>query len=67
VGEHGEVIEDGAVRILITRDRIAGHHYVLKSREEFEEKMRNSNAMGQAKGWNYWDHLERLPQYQWLV
>ena len=48
--EHGDVIEDGAVRIPITRDRIAIHNYALKSRDEFEKKMR-SNAMGQAKGY----------------
>lgn len=64
VGEHGDVIEDGAVRVPITRDRIAIHHYAIKSREEFEEKMKRSNAMGQAKGWDYWDHLEGLPQLE---
>lgn len=62
VGEHGDVIEDQAIRVPITRDRITLHHYAIKSREEFEEKMGRSNAMGQAKGWDYWDHLEGLPQ-----
>lgn len=66
VGEHGDVIEDQAVRIPITRDRIAVHHYAIKSREEFEEKMKRSNAMGQAKGWDYWDHLEGLPHHECL-
>ncbi len=64
VGEHGDVIEDAAVRIPITRDRITIHHYAIKSRAEFEEKMKRSNAMGQAKGWDYWDHLEGRPHYE---
>lgn len=58
--EHGDVIENGAVRIHITRDRIAIHSYTLKSRDEFEKKKMRSNAMGQAKGW---DHIEGLPQH----
>jgi hypothetical protein len=64
VGEHGDVIKDPAVRVPITRDRITLHHYAIKSRQEFEEKMKRSNAMGQAKGWDYWDHLEGLPQLE---
>jgi hypothetical protein len=64
VGEHGDIIEDVAVRVPITRDRIALHHYAIKSKEEFQEKMKRSNAMGQAKGWDYWDHLEGLPQQE---
>ena len=64
VGEHGDIIEDGAVRVPITRDRIALHHYAIKSREEFQETMKRSNAMGQAKGWDYWDHLEGVPQQE---
>lgn len=64
VGEHGDIIGDPAVRVPITRDRIALHHYAIKSRQEFQEKMKRSNAMGQAKGWDYWDHLEGLPQQE---
>ncbi len=61
VGEHGDIIEDGdGVRQPITRDRIALHHYTLKSREQFEEKTKNWSD----KGWKYWDHIEGLPQVQ---
>lgn len=59
VGEHGDIIEYGdGVRQPITRDRIALHHYTLKSREQFEEKTKNWSD----KGWKYWDHIEGLPQ-----
>ena len=59
VGEHGDKIEDGdGIRQPITRDRIALHHYTLKSREQFEEKTKSWSM----KGWEYWDHIEGLPQ-----
>jgi hypothetical protein len=45
VGEHGDMIEDGAVREPITRDRIALYYNVIKRRQEFEEKMKRSNAV----------------------
>jgi hypothetical protein len=61
VGEHGDKIADGdGVRQPITRDRIGLHHYTLKSREQFEEKMMSWTA----KGWEYWNHIEGLPQVQ---
>lgn len=61
VGEHGDAIADGdGVRQPITRDRIALHHYTVKSREQFEEKMKSWSD----KGWGYWDHIEGLPQTQ---
>jgi hypothetical protein len=58
VGENGDAIEsfDG-MRLPITRDRIALHHYTLKSREQFEEKLQN----WKDKDWTYWDHIEGLP------
>lgn len=59
VGEHGDKIEDGdGIRQPITRDRIGLHHYTTKSREQFEEKMKSWTM----KGWEYWDHIEGLPQ-----
>jgi hypothetical protein len=61
VGEHGDKIEDGdGIRQPITRDRIGLHHYTVKSREQFEEKMKSWSD----KGWEYWDHIEGLPQVQ---
>ncbi|KFZ11323.1 hypothetical protein V502_07602 [Pseudogymnoascus sp. VKM F-4520 (FW-2644)] len=59
VGEHQDVINEGiGVRVPITKDRIALHHYTLKSREQFEAKLKT----WQAKDWSYWDHIEGLPQ-----
>lgn len=61
VGEHGDIIQNGiGVRQPITRDRIGLHHYTLKSREQFEEKMKSWTD----KGWAYWDHIEGLPQLE---
>ncbi|RDL37284.1 uncharacterized protein BP5553_04717 [Venustampulla echinocandica] len=58
VGEHGDVINTDAFRNPITRDRIALHHYVVKSKEEYEEKMHRGNAMSQPKSKEFWDHVE---------
>lgn len=60
-GEHGDMSGTGPFRVPITRDRIALHHYAVKSFEEYEEKMQRSNAMGQAKDWSFWDHIETMP------
>jgi len=59
VGEHMDVLEDKCcLRTPITRDRIALHHFTLRSREQFEEKM----GTWTDKGWSYWDHIEGLPR-----
>ncbi|KAI0128882.1 hypothetical protein BJ170DRAFT_594703 [Xylariales sp. AK1849] len=58
VGEDGEQIDHWAFRQPITRDRISLHHYAVKSRAEYEEKMARSNAMSQPKGWEFWEHVE---------
>jgi len=64
VGEHGDVVEDGiGIRQPITRDRLAVHHYTVKSRAQYEEKMGN---WVNDKGWSYWDHIEGLPQEECL-
>ncbi|KAF4637094.1 hypothetical protein G7Y89_g998 [Cudoniella acicularis] len=57
--------EDGlnvplAARNPITRNRIALHHYALKSREEYEEKIARSNAMDQPKDWSFWESVEGM-------
>lgn len=63
VGEHQDIIEDGiGVRVPITKDRIALHHYTLKSRDQFEAKLKT----WQDKDWSYWDHIEGLPQVECL-
>lgn len=61
VGEHGDILEDNSnVRMPITRDRIGLHHYTVKSKEQFESKMKSWTA----KDWTYWDHIEGLPQVE---
>lgn len=63
VGEYRDVIDDGiGVRVPITKDRIALHHYTLKSREQFEDKLKT----WKDKDWSYWDHIEGLPQVECL-
>jgi hypothetical protein len=61
VGEDGKYIEHWAFRQPITRNRVALHHYAVKSWEEYEAKMNRSNAMGHAKGMEFWDHVKDIP------
>ncbi|KAH8673658.1 hypothetical protein BX600DRAFT_455893 [Xylariales sp. PMI_506] len=58
VGEEGDQINSYAFRQPITRNRVSLHHYAVKSREEYVEKMSRSNGMDQPKGWEFWDHVE---------
>lgn len=58
VGENGDHIDTEAFREPITRDRIGLHHYVIKSRQEFEEKMLRGNGMTQPKDEGLWDEFE---------
>lgn len=62
VGEFGDIVGASPWRAPITRERLAIHHYELKSREQFEQKMNRSNAMSDPKGWKFWDALEATPQ-----
>ena len=48
----------GQRQVPISRQRIALHHYSVKSKEEFREKMARSNGMDDPRGWNYWDLIE---------
>ncbi|KAK3935000.1 hypothetical protein QBC46DRAFT_59368 [Diplogelasinospora grovesii] len=57
VGEHGDWVQSH-LRQPITRERIGLHHYALKSKEEYQQKMDRSNAMGQPKGWDFWNRIE---------
>jgi hypothetical protein len=61
VTEHGDVVTTPAWRSPITRDRIALHHYAVKSRQEYEEKMHRSNGMSEPKNEGFWDHMENTP------
>lgn len=53
VGEKGDVVNTLAFRQPITRDRISLHHYVLKSFEDYNDKITRS-----AKTWEFWDYIE---------
>jgi hypothetical protein len=61
VTEHGDVVTTPAWRSPITRDRVALHHYAVKSRQEYEEKMHRSNGMSEPKNEGFWDHMEMTP------
>lgn len=58
VGEDGQHVDHYAFRQPITRDRVSLHHYAVKSKEEYEEKIHRSNAMDQPKGEEFWNHVE---------
>lgn len=58
VGENGDVIDHYAFRTPPTRDRIALHHYCVKSREEFEAKMLRGNGMTDPKSESLWTKFE---------
>ncbi|PQE07178.1 hypothetical protein CJF31_00004844 [Rutstroemia sp. NJR-2017a BVV2] len=59
VDEHGEQIP-GHLRIPPTKDRIALHHYALKSREEYQQKCDRGNGMDDPKDWTFWDSVEGM-------
>jgi hypothetical protein len=40
--------------------KYALYHFVTKSREDYQEKMRRGSAMGNRKAWEYFDTIERL-------
>lgn len=61
VGEDGDQIDYPADRIPITRKRVALHHYAMKSKAEFQEKIDRGNAMGSPKDWGFWDIVNRYP------
>jgi hypothetical protein len=62
VGERGDEIEGKAWRIPASREKIAIHHYSVKSLEEFEQKMNRSNGMNDPKGWAQWDKIHGFPK-----
>jgi hypothetical protein len=66
VGEHGKPwqwVSPHAVRMPITRDRLALHHYMVKSREEYEEKMERSKKIEAGKiRWSFFKWVESLPK-----
>lgn len=57
VGENGDKVTE-AWRQPATRNRISLHHYLVKSREEYEEKMHRGNGMTDPKGESFWHIIE---------
>ncbi|PHH61943.1 hypothetical protein CDD81_7692 [Ophiocordyceps australis] len=56
VGEHGDLVRDSWRRA--SRDRLAVHHYAVKSRQEMEQKINRSSANGNGRTWNFWNVVE---------
>jgi Glycosyl transferase family 2 len=59
VGEDGQQVHSAPRRAPITRKRIGLHHYAVKSKEEYQEKIDRSNANRTPKDWGWWDHIEK--------
>lgn len=59
VDEHGMEVPTH-LRNPPTKDRIALHHYALKSREEYQEKCDRGNAMDDPKDWSFWNSVEGM-------
>lgn len=62
VGEHGDAVAHFAFRQPITRDRLSLHHYAVKSRQEYEEKVMRSNAMSAPKDEGFWNRKFRTEE-----
>jgi Glycosyltransferase family 92 len=62
VGEEGDEVDIlSMMRNPPTRNKLALHHYVLKSKDEFEQKMKREGPNGRKRSWEYWDYLEGKP------
>jgi Glycosyl transferase family 2 len=61
VGENGDEVDIASIRRYpITRQKLTLHHYVLKSRAEFGEKILREGPNGRKKSWGYWNYLEHV-------
>jgi hypothetical protein len=58
VGETGDIITTLGFRKPITRNRIALHHYAIKSMEEFQEKLHRGNGMSDDQSRGAWEYVE---------
>lgn len=66
VGEDGDVITTVAFRTPITRKRVGLHHYAVKSKQEYEEKMARKSANNNAKTWEFWERIHSVPHVECL-
>lgn len=60
VGELGDIVEGETWRFPVTRETISLHHYSVKSRKEFQEKMHRTSDANYAKEWEHWDRIHTL-------
>ena len=58
VGEYGDVV-DSHLRTPITRDRIVLHHYTIKSKEDFVDKLMRGDVQDNPRSWWWWDKYEQ--------
>lgn len=42
----------------VERDRVALHHYMVKSKEEYAQKLARGNQGNLDRGWEFWDYVE---------
>ncbi|KAJ3169248.1 hypothetical protein HDU88_001045 [Geranomyces variabilis] len=61
VGETGDTIPS-AFRTPITRDRIGVHHYMLNSKQDYQQNLDRGYGMGSSpKNVGFWEHIEDMP------
>lgn len=58
VGENGDIVDHFAFRLPITRNRVGLHHYAVKSKAEYDEKVHRGNGMTDPKGDGFWNAIE---------
>ncbi|KAI5475845.1 hypothetical protein MNV49_000809, partial [Pseudohyphozyma bogoriensis] len=63
VGEDGRVLPaPWYQRYPVTRERIAVHHYAVKSRQEYDEKRERGSGMSNHKDDTFWNRVEGTPE-----
>jgi hypothetical protein len=60
VGELGDLVLS-SFRRPITRKYIGLHHYVVKSKEEFEHKLKRGDIWNTPKNWMFWNGIMNTP------
>lgn len=66
VDENGDFVEHESTRDLPTKEKIALHHYAMRSRREYEVKLSRDDVMldRMNKGKKYWEETEAAPSYE---
>jgi Glycosyltransferase family 92 len=58
IGELGDQLEESPMRPNITREKWGMHHYILRSKDEFQERIDRGDVNGKNRTWDIWDLLE---------